>query len=141
MLLTVRAQRTPWVCWGSLVLGWDKPLGDSRCRIQQAAREAQVLALCSLSAPSVAAACVCFLELLGLDSLRLRVQLRAARMISTHSTTSEASHHHHHSHTRDSLGKGGLCLLRDGCCGFLGKGSREGCRDAALVAQQCGESF
>ncbi|XP_032926333.1 spatacsin isoform X2 [Catharus ustulatus] len=65
--------------------------------VQQAAQQAQALALSSLAVPSVAAACVCFLELLGLDSLRLRVALAAARRISSHSTRSEASLH------RDSL--------------------------------------
>ncbi|KAF4804459.1 spastic paraplegia 11 [Turdus rufiventris] len=65
--------------------------------VQQAAQQAQALALSSLAVPSVAAACVCFLELLGLDSLRLRVALAAARRISSHRTRSEASLH------RDSL--------------------------------------
>ncbi|XP_016156287.1 PREDICTED: spatacsin [Ficedula albicollis] len=63
--------------------------------VQQAAREAQALALSSLGIPSVAAACVCFLELLGLDSLCLRVELRAASRIC--STSTGASLH------RDSL--------------------------------------
>ncbi|XP_062357390.1 spatacsin isoform X2 [Cinclus cinclus] len=61
--------------------------------IQQAAREARALALCSPGVPSVAAACVCFLELLGLDSRRLRVDLRAARRISSRGTGGEASLH------------------------------------------------
>ncbi|KAI1235288.1 hypothetical protein IHE44_0002931, partial [Lamprotornis superbus] len=61
--------------------------------IQQAAQQARVVALSSLSVPSVAAACVCFLELLGLDSLCLRVELGAARRILSHSTGSEASLH------------------------------------------------
>ncbi|KAL2300863.1 hypothetical protein Nmel_013756 [Mimus melanotis] len=65
--------------------------------IQQAARQAQAVALSSLSVPSVAAACVCFLELLGLDSLCLRVALGAARSILSHRTRSEAPLH------RDSL--------------------------------------
>ncbi|NWV63788.1 SPTCS protein, partial [Malurus elegans] len=68
--------------------------------IQQAGQQAQVLALSSLGVAAVAAACVCFLELLGLDSLRLRVDLRAARMIFSHRTRSEDSAH---SHIRDSL--------------------------------------
>uniref|UniRef100_A0A8C3NRW5 SPG11 vesicle trafficking associated, spatacsin n=1 Tax=Cyanoderma ruficeps TaxID=181631 RepID=A0A8C3NRW5_9PASS len=68
--------------------------------VQQAAREAQVLALSSLGVPSVAAACVCFLELLGQDSLRLRVELRAAKVILSHRSSSEASPH---PHSRDSL--------------------------------------
>ncbi|XP_068882194.1 spatacsin [Aphelocoma coerulescens] len=68
--------------------------------IQQAGQEAQVLALSSFSAPSVAAACVCFLELLGLDSLRLRVDVRVAKMIFSHRTRNEASHHNQ---IRDSM--------------------------------------
>ncbi|RLV92633.1 hypothetical protein DV515_00013711, partial [Chloebia gouldiae] len=52
--------------------------------VQQAAREARALALRSLGAPRAAAACVCFLELLGQDSLGLRVGLRAARLVSGH---------------------------------------------------------
>ncbi|XP_039578718.1 spatacsin isoform X2 [Passer montanus] len=54
--------------------------------IQQAAREAQLLALSCLGVPSVAAACVCFLELLGQDSLGLRVELRAASLLCSHGT-------------------------------------------------------
>ncbi|XP_053811238.1 spatacsin isoform X1 [Vidua chalybeata] len=68
--------------------------------IQQAAREARDLALCSFHVPSVAAACVCFLELLGQDSLGLRVGLRAASLISSRSSRREASPH---SPSRDSL--------------------------------------
>ncbi|XP_023789390.1 spatacsin [Cyanistes caeruleus] len=67
--------------------------------VQQAAREARLVALSSLGVPSVAAACVCFLELLGLDSLGLRVDLRAASSIGTPRSRSEGSHHSH----RDSL--------------------------------------
>ncbi|NXI16377.1 SPTCS protein, partial [Irena cyanogastra] len=69
--------------------------------IQQAAREARALALSSLGVPQVAAACVCFLELLGLDSLGLRVELRAARAICSHSRSS--SQGSAHGHSRDSL--------------------------------------
>uniref|UniRef100_A0A8C9UFC4 SPG11 vesicle trafficking associated, spatacsin n=1 Tax=Serinus canaria TaxID=9135 RepID=A0A8C9UFC4_SERCA len=58
--------------------------------IQQAAREAQLLALSSFGVPSVAAACVCFLELLGQDSLGLRVALRAASLISSHSPSRDS---------------------------------------------------
>ncbi|NXP91110.1 SPTCS protein, partial [Passerina amoena] len=58
--------------------------------VQQAAREAQLLALSSFGVPSVAAACVCFLELLGQDSLGLRVALRAASLISSHSPSRDS---------------------------------------------------
>ncbi|NXQ27812.1 SPTCS protein, partial [Alaudala cheleensis] len=66
--------------------------------IHQAAQQAQVLALSCLGVPSVAAACVCFLELLGQDSLRLRVDLRAASTILAHRSCTGAPQH-----TRDSL--------------------------------------
>ncbi|XP_054128500.1 spatacsin [Melozone crissalis] len=61
-----------------------------RLLMQQAAREAQLLALSCFGVPSVAAACVCFLELLGQDSLGLRVALRAAGLISSHSPTRDS---------------------------------------------------
>nr|XP_026654307.1 spatacsin [Zonotrichia albicollis] len=73
-----------------------------RLLMQQAAREAQLLALSCFGVPSVAAACVCFLELLGQDSLGLRVALRAASLISSHSPT------------RDSLAVEKLTRLADG---------------------------
>ncbi|XP_009068251.1 PREDICTED: spatacsin, partial [Acanthisitta chloris] len=68
--------------------------------IQQAGQEAHVLALSSFSVPAVAAASVCFLELLGLDSLKLRVDVRVANMIFTYRTRNEESHHNQ---IRDSL--------------------------------------
>ncbi|XP_015273982.1 PREDICTED: spatacsin [Gekko japonicus] len=49
--------------------------------VQQAGHEAYALALSLFHVPSVAAACVCFLELLGLDSLKLRVDVKAANVI------------------------------------------------------------
>ncbi|XP_027544005.1 spatacsin [Neopelma chrysocephalum] len=61
--------------------------------IQQAGKEAHVLALSSFGAPAVGAACVCFLELLGLDSLKLRVDLKVANMIFSYRTRNEDSHH------------------------------------------------
>ncbi|XP_041325116.1 spatacsin-like isoform X3 [Pyrgilauda ruficollis] len=68
--------------------------------VQQAAREAQLLALSCLGVPSVAAACVCFLELLGHDSLGLRVDLGAASLLCSHSCSRDASPH---GLSRDSL--------------------------------------
>ncbi|NXS98172.1 SPTCS protein, partial [Jacana jacana] len=61
--------------------------------IQQAGREACVLALSFFSVPSVGAACVCFLELLGLDSLKLRVDIKVANMIFSYRTRNEESQH------------------------------------------------
>ncbi|KAM6257437.1 spatacsin [Porphyrio hochstetteri] len=61
--------------------------------IQQAGHEAYVLALASFSVPSVGAACVCFLELLGLDSLKLRVDMKAANIIFSYRTRNDGSQH------------------------------------------------
>ncbi|XP_004687599.1 PREDICTED: spatacsin [Condylura cristata] len=49
--------------------------------IQQVGNEAYVLGLSSFNIPSIGAACVCFLELLGLDSLKLRVDMKVANTI------------------------------------------------------------
>ncbi|XP_030353293.1 spatacsin [Strigops habroptila] len=68
--------------------------------IQQAGKEAYGLALSLFSAPSVAAACACFLELLGLDSLKLRVDVKVANMIFSYRTRHEESQH---SQVRESL--------------------------------------
>ncbi|XP_009978070.1 PREDICTED: spatacsin, partial [Tauraco erythrolophus] len=59
--------------------------------IQQAGHEAYVLALSSFSTPAVGAACVCFLELLGLNSLKLRVDIKVAKMIFSYRTRNEES--------------------------------------------------
>ncbi|NXE26677.1 SPTCS protein, partial [Ardeotis kori] len=61
--------------------------------IQQAGKEAYILALSFFSKPSVGAACVCFLELLGLDSLKLRVDIKVANMIFSYRTRNEESQH------------------------------------------------
>ncbi|KAM6351541.1 spatacsin isoform 3-T4 [Alca torda] len=61
--------------------------------IQQAGKEAYILALSFFSAPSVGAACVCFLELLGLDSLKLRVDIKVANIIFSYRTRNEESQH------------------------------------------------
>ncbi|NWX91422.1 SPTCS protein, partial [Nothoprocta pentlandii] len=61
--------------------------------IQQAGKEAYVLALSFFHVPSIAAACVCFLELLGLDSLKLRVDLKVANIVFNYKTKNEESQH------------------------------------------------
>uniref|UniRef100_A0A8B9Z8D1 SPG11 vesicle trafficking associated, spatacsin n=1 Tax=Buteo japonicus TaxID=224669 RepID=A0A8B9Z8D1_9AVES len=61
--------------------------------IQQAGNEAYILALSFFSVPSVGAACVCFLELLGLDSLKLRVDIKVANIIFSYRTRNEDSQH------------------------------------------------
>ncbi|XP_010142999.1 PREDICTED: spatacsin-like, partial [Buceros rhinoceros silvestris] len=61
--------------------------------VQQAGSEACVLALSLFSLPAVGAACVCFLELLGLDSLKLRVDIKVANIIFSYRTRNEASQH------------------------------------------------
>ncbi|XP_045628292.1 spatacsin isoform X2 [Ursus americanus] len=57
--------------------------------IQQVGNEAYVLGLSSFYIPSVAAACVCFLELLGLDSLKLRVDMKVANIILSYKCRKE----------------------------------------------------
>ncbi|KAF1489640.1 Spatacsin, partial [Eudyptula minor novaehollandiae] len=61
--------------------------------IQQAGNEAYILALSFFSVPSVGAACVCFLELLSLDSLKLRVDIKVANVIFSYRTRNEESQH------------------------------------------------
>ncbi|XP_071610161.1 spatacsin isoform X1 [Heliangelus exortis] len=68
--------------------------------IQQAGKEACALALSSFTVPSVSAACVCFLELLGLNSLQLRVDIKVANLIFSYRTRKEESGH---SQIRESL--------------------------------------
>ncbi|NXA36213.1 SPTCS protein, partial [Eudromia elegans] len=59
--------------------------------IQQAGKEAYVLGLSFFHIPSIGAACVCFLELLDLDSLKLRVDLKVANVIFNYKTKNEES--------------------------------------------------
>ncbi|NXI71697.1 SPTCS protein, partial [Anseranas semipalmata] len=61
--------------------------------IQQAGNEAYILGLSFFNIPSVGAACVCFLELLGLNSLKLRVDIKVANMIFSYKTRNEESQH------------------------------------------------
>lgn len=46
-----------------------------------AVEQTYTLGLLNFSSPSVAAACVCFFELLGVCSLKLRVDLKALNLI------------------------------------------------------------
>uniref|UniRef100_A0A8D2B0G6 SPG11 vesicle trafficking associated, spatacsin n=1 Tax=Sciurus vulgaris TaxID=55149 RepID=A0A8D2B0G6_SCIVU len=57
--------------------------------IQQVGKEAYVLGLSSFHIPSIGAACVCFLELLGLDSLKLRVDMKVANIILSYKCRNE----------------------------------------------------
>ncbi|XP_034352380.1 spatacsin isoform X2 [Arvicanthis niloticus] len=78
--------------------------------IQQVGKEAYTLGLSSFHNPSVGAACVCFLELLGLSSLKLRVDLKMANVI----LVSERRHEDAHSgSSRESLAEK-LSKLGDG---------------------------
>lgn len=70
-------------------------------RIQQVGNEAYVLGLSSFHIPSIGAACVCFLELLGLDSLRLRVDMKVANIILSYRCANEDAQY---SFIRESLG-------------------------------------
>ncbi|NXK50306.1 SPTCS protein, partial [Chauna torquata] len=68
--------------------------------IQQAGNEAYILGLSFFNIPSIGAACVCFLELLGLNSLKLRVDIKVANMILSYKTRDEESQY---SQIRESL--------------------------------------
>ncbi|XP_075386621.1 spatacsin isoform X2 [Tenrec ecaudatus] len=57
--------------------------------IQQVGREAYVLGLSFFHLPSIGATCVCFLELLGLDSLKLRVDMKVANVILSYKCRNE----------------------------------------------------
>ncbi|XP_020952094.1 spatacsin isoform X5 [Sus scrofa] len=57
--------------------------------IQQVGNEAYVLGLSSFHIPSIGASCVCFLELLGLDSLKLRVDMKVANIILSYKCRNE----------------------------------------------------
>ncbi|XP_048337718.1 spatacsin isoform X2 [Sphaerodactylus townsendi] len=61
--------------------------------VQQAGHEAYALALSLFHIPSVAAACVCFLELLGLESLKLRVDVKVANVILSFMSRREEPEH------------------------------------------------
>ncbi|XP_075752911.1 spatacsin isoform X2 [Pelodiscus sinensis] len=61
--------------------------------IQQAGNEAYALALSFFNVSSVGAACICFLELLGLDSLKLRVDIKVANLIWNFKSRNEESQH------------------------------------------------
>lgn len=64
-------------------------------------KEAYTLGLTSSHSPSVAAACVCFLELLGLSSLKLRVDMKVVNVILGYKCRNEDAHP---SSVRESLG-------------------------------------
>ncbi|XP_069340063.1 spatacsin isoform X3 [Eulemur rufifrons] len=78
--------------------------------IQQVGNEAYVLGLSSFHIPSVGAACVCFLELLGLDSLKLRVDMKVANIILSYQCRNEDAQY---SFVRESLAEK-LPKLADG---------------------------
>ncbi|XP_071070276.1 spatacsin isoform X3 [Dasypus novemcinctus] len=68
--------------------------------IEQVGNEAYALGLSSFHVPSIGAACVCFLELLGLDSLMLRVDMKVANIILNYKCRNEDDQH---SFIRESL--------------------------------------
>ncbi|KAL1786843.1 spatacsin isoform X1 [Sigmodon hispidus] len=78
--------------------------------IQQVGKEAYTLGLTSSHSPSVGAACVCFLELLGLGSLKLRVDMKMANVILGYRCRNEDIHP---SFIRESLAEK-LSKLADG---------------------------
>ena len=77
-------------------------------RIQQVGSEAYGLGLSCFHISSIGAACVCFLELLGLDSLKLRVDMKVANIILNYKCGSEDAQYNS---IRESLGIAPLCRL------------------------------
>lgn len=81
-------------------------------RIQQVGNEAYVLGLSSFHIPSIGASCVCFLELLGLDSLKLRVDMKVANIILSYKCRNEDAQYNF---IRESLGTVhlpyGICFI------------------------------
>ncbi|KAG8145260.1 hypothetical protein E2320_013619 [Naja naja] len=61
--------------------------------VQQVANEAYTVALSVFYAPSLAATSVCFLEMLGLQSLKLRVDVKAANVILSFMSRKEEPQH------------------------------------------------
>ncbi|XP_025031102.1 spatacsin isoform X1 [Python bivittatus] len=61
--------------------------------VQQVGNEAYSMALSVFYAPSLAATSVCFLEMLGLDSLKLRVDVKAANVILSFMSRKEEPQH------------------------------------------------
>uniref|UniRef100_A0A8C3YCV2 SPG11 vesicle trafficking associated, spatacsin n=1 Tax=Catagonus wagneri TaxID=51154 RepID=A0A8C3YCV2_9CETA len=68
--------------------------------IQQVGNEVYVLGLSSFHIRAVGASCVCFLELLGLDSLKLRVDMKMANIILSYKCRNEDAQY---SFIRESL--------------------------------------
>lgn len=66
-------------------------------RIDQVAEDVYSLALSCFHVPIVISSCVCFLELLGLSSYKLRVDVNVANVILRHSSSlqEEAGHKSH----------------------------------------------
>ncbi|XP_070619126.1 spatacsin isoform X2 [Erythrolamprus reginae] len=62
--------------------------------VQQVANEAYSTALSVFYSPSLAATAVCFLEMLGLQSLKLRVDVKAANVILSFLSKREEPQHH-----------------------------------------------
>lgn len=89
--------RKSFMCWCDFFL-----------RIQQVGNEAYVLGLSCFHIPSIGAACVCFLELLGLDSLKLRVDMKVANIILNYKCGNEDAQYNS---IRESLGTAPLCCL------------------------------
>ncbi|XP_014440586.1 spatacsin isoform X2 [Tupaia chinensis] len=121
--------------------------------IQQVGNEAYVLGLSSFHVPSIGAACVCFLELLGLDSLKLRVDMKVANIILSYRCRNEDAPY---SLIRESLAEklsklaNGEKAITEELLGFLEEGtwnsiqqqevkrvSNESSSQWALVVQFC----
>uniref|UniRef100_A0A3P8R091 Spatacsin C-terminal domain-containing protein n=1 Tax=Astatotilapia calliptera TaxID=8154 RepID=A0A3P8R091_ASTCA len=103
-------------------------------RLQEASRRASRSALQRFNAPSVASAAVCFCELLGVCSLKLRVDIRAMNAIlqhwnqrNTHSSPTQLNGHFIHLKHR----------LRFLCVCVCVRSSYEAAQEWALAVQFC----
>ncbi|XP_007231256.3 spatacsin [Astyanax mexicanus] len=71
----------PSFAYGIVIIQHLANSNNMKLQISLAVEQAYTLGLLNFSSPSVAAACVCFCELLGVCSLKLRVDLKALNLI------------------------------------------------------------
>ncbi|TSK13422.1 Spatacsin [Bagarius yarrelli] len=71
----------PSFAYGIFIIQHLSDFSNAKLQMSQALEQAYTLGLLNFSAPPVAAACVCFFELLGVCSLKLRVDLKALNLI------------------------------------------------------------
>ncbi|KAK5901569.1 hypothetical protein CesoFtcFv8_006924 [Champsocephalus esox] len=122
---------------------WDVPL-----LLQQALQQVSRLAMQCVCVSSITAACVCFYELLGVCSLKLRVDIRALHtVLQTHNTPSAATQHLHNLGVRLAEAEPGAAEQLIGCLEAavtdsleqrgVARSSYEAAQDWSLPVQFC----